>query len=92
MFKHRHSIVKRRENLTESDQADLTLMLEYLPELARCVGSPTGSTGCSTHPRISTKRAAAGRDRARPGVPGRAGVGQGHGATEQRSSPRSWRT
>ena len=34
VFKHRHLIVKRRENLTESDQANLTLMLEYLPELS----------------------------------------------------------
>jgi transposase len=34
VFKHRHSIVKRRENFTESDQANLTLMLEYLPELS----------------------------------------------------------
>ena len=33
-FKHRHLIVKRRENFTESDQANLTLMLEYLPELS----------------------------------------------------------
>jgi hypothetical protein len=34
VFKHRHLIVKRRENFTESDQANLTLMLEYLPELS----------------------------------------------------------
>jgi hypothetical protein len=34
VFKHRYLIVKRRENLTESEQADLTQMLEYLPELA----------------------------------------------------------
>jgi Transposase len=34
VFKHRHLIVKRRENSTESDQANLTLMLEYLPELS----------------------------------------------------------
>jgi Transposase len=34
VFKHRYLIVKRRENFTESDQADLTLMLEYLPELS----------------------------------------------------------
>jgi Transposase len=33
VFKHRHLIVKRRENLTEADQADLRRMLEYLPEL-----------------------------------------------------------
>ena len=33
VFKHRHLIVKRWENFTESDQANLTLMLEYLPEL-----------------------------------------------------------
>jgi hypothetical protein len=34
VFKHRHLNVKRRENFTESDQANLTLMLEYLPELS----------------------------------------------------------
>jgi hypothetical protein len=33
IFKHRHLIVKRRENLTESERDDLTKMLEYLPEL-----------------------------------------------------------
>jgi hypothetical protein len=34
VFKHRHLIVKRRENLTESERDDLTRMLEYLPELS----------------------------------------------------------
>jgi hypothetical protein len=34
VFKHRHLIVKRRENLTESEGDDLRQMLEYLPELA----------------------------------------------------------
>src|SRR4029077_17659411 len=34
VFKHRYWIVKRRENLTESERGDLTRMLEYLPELA----------------------------------------------------------
>lgn len=34
VFKHRHLIVKRRENLTEAERDDLTRMLEYLPELA----------------------------------------------------------
>jgi transposase-like protein len=34
VFKNRHSIVKRRENLTELEQANLKQMLEYLPELA----------------------------------------------------------
>jgi hypothetical protein len=34
VFKHRHLIVKRRENFTDSDRDDLTRMLEYLPELA----------------------------------------------------------
>jgi transposase-like protein len=34
VFKHRYLIVKRREKLTESEQADLTQMLEYLPEPA----------------------------------------------------------
>jgi hypothetical protein len=34
VFKHRYLIVKRRENLTETERADLARMLEYLPELA----------------------------------------------------------
>src|SRR5450432_2818588 len=34
VFKHRYLIVKRRENLTESERNDLRPMLEYLPELA----------------------------------------------------------
>ena len=34
VFKHRHLIVKRRENLTESERDDLTRMLEYLPALS----------------------------------------------------------
>src|SRR5512135_1997711 len=34
VFKHRYLIVKRRENLSESEQDDLKQMLEYLPELA----------------------------------------------------------
>jgi transposase len=34
VFKHRYLIVKRRENLTDSERDDLTRMLEYLPELA----------------------------------------------------------
>jgi transposase-like protein len=34
VFKHRHLIVKRRENLTESERGDLSRMQEYLPELA----------------------------------------------------------
>ena len=34
VFKHRHLIVKRRENFTTPDRADLITMLEYLPELA----------------------------------------------------------
>jgi Transposase len=34
VFKHRHLIVKRRENLTESERDDLTRMLEYLPGLS----------------------------------------------------------
>jgi transposase-like protein len=33
VFQHRHLIVKRRENLTESERDDLVRMLEYLPEL-----------------------------------------------------------
>ena len=34
VFKHRHLIVKRRENLTEGERNDLVQMLEYLPDLA----------------------------------------------------------
>jgi Transposase len=34
VFKHRHLVVKRRENLTDSERDDLTRMLEYLPGLA----------------------------------------------------------
>jgi hypothetical protein len=34
VFKHRYLIVKRRENLTESERDDLQQMREYLPELA----------------------------------------------------------
>jgi transposase-like protein len=34
VFQHRYLIVKRRENLTESESKDLQQSLEYLPELA----------------------------------------------------------
>ncbi len=34
VFKRRYLIVKRRENLTESERDDLILILEYLPELS----------------------------------------------------------
>jgi hypothetical protein len=34
VFKHRHLIVKRRENLTDKERDDLQRMLEHLPELA----------------------------------------------------------
>jgi Transposase len=34
VFKHRHLIVKRRENLTEEERDDLKRILEYLPMLA----------------------------------------------------------
>jgi transposase-like protein len=34
VFKHRYLIVKRPENLTESERDDLQQMLEYLPELS----------------------------------------------------------
>jgi hypothetical protein len=34
VFKHRHLIVKRRENLADKERDDLERMLEYLPELA----------------------------------------------------------
>ena len=35
VFKHRYLIVKRQENLTESERDDLILIQEYLPELAK---------------------------------------------------------
>ncbi len=34
VFKHRHLVVKRRENLTEEERDDLKRMVEYLPALA----------------------------------------------------------
>jgi hypothetical protein len=34
VFKRRHLIVKRREDLTDLERDDLTLMLQYLPELS----------------------------------------------------------
>jgi hypothetical protein len=34
VFKHRHLVVKRRENLTDPERDDLARMLEYLPGLA----------------------------------------------------------
>src|SRR3954447_590995 len=34
VFRHRHLVVKRRENLTETERDDLVRMLEYLPALA----------------------------------------------------------
>jgi hypothetical protein len=34
VFKHRHLIVKRRENLTERERDDLKRMLDYLPALS----------------------------------------------------------
>lgn len=34
VFKHRHLVVKRRENLTDPERDDLTRMLGYLPGLA----------------------------------------------------------
>ena len=34
VFRHRHPVVKRRENLSDSERDDLTRMQEYLPELA----------------------------------------------------------
>lgn len=47
VFKHRHLIVKRQENLAESDQADLKQMPEYLPDLRTLHRFATGSNGCS---------------------------------------------
>jgi len=87
VFKHRYLIVKRRENLTESERGDLTQMLEYLPALATLRRFTTGSTGCSTRPGLSPSQLPSIRDRARTGVSSRAGVGQGAGPVERREVP-----
>ena len=61
VFKHRHLIVKRRENLTESrTRRPDAGCWSTCPSWRRCGGSPTGSTGCSTRPRTSIRRVAAG--------------------------------
>jgi hypothetical protein len=59
VFAHRHLIVKRRENLTESERGDLTRMLEYVPELST-LRRFADKIGCSTRPRTFTRQVAAG--------------------------------
>ena len=88
VFKHRYLIVKRRENLTESERADLKQMLEYLPELATLRRFADRLYWLFDTPKdyhqASCRRSAV---RARRGVPGRARVGQGDGAVERGEVP-----
>ena len=82
VFKHRHLIVKRRENLTESERDDLTRMLEYLPELATLRRFADRIYWLFDTPKdlhqAGCRRAAIVRD---ADVPGGAGTGQGDGAS-----------
>ena len=85
VFKHRYLIVKRRENLTESERDDLRQMLEYLPGLATLAAVRRPDLLAVRHPQGSPPgELPPGRDRSRHGVPVGAGVGQGDGATERR--------
>ena len=90
VFKHRHLIVKRRENLTESERDDLTRMLEYLPELATLAAVRRPDLLAVRHAQgLPPGELPPGRDRARPGVPGGAGVGQGDGAIGRGEVPQA---
>ena len=88
VFKHRHLIVKRRENFTEPERDDLGRMLEYLPELATLRQFADRIYWLFDTPKdyhqASCRRSAIVRDR---GLPGRARVGQGAGATEDGEVP-----
>ena len=76
--------MKRRENLTESERDDLRRMLEYLPELATLRRFADRIYWLFDTPKdfhqASCRRAAIVPRR---GVLGRAGVGQGDGATRR---------
>ena len=83
VFKHRHLIVKRPENLTESQRDDLRRMQEYLPELATLRRFAERIYWLFDTPKdyhqASCRRAVIVRD---PAFPGRARVGQSPGAIE----------
>ena len=89
VFKHRHLIVKRRENLTEAGARRL--------DADAGVPARVGDAAAVRRPDLLAVRHAQGLppgglppggDRARPGVPGRAGVGQGDGATDEEKFPK----
>jgi hypothetical protein len=73
VFKHRYLIVKRRENLSDSERDDLTRMLEYLPELATLRRFADRTYWLFDTPKdfhqAACRRAAIVRDRAFLGVP-----------------------
>lgn len=82
LFKHRYSIVKRRENLSASERDDLQRMLDYLPELAmlRRFAQPeevfrskkrsrtTGHANGKQRPKSLKGLMASVSDRERPGI------------------------
>jgi transposase-like protein len=73
IFKHRYLIVKRRENLAESERDDLQAMVEYLPELATLRRFADRIYGLFDTPKdlhqASCRRAALVRDTAFQSVP-----------------------
>jgi transposase-like protein len=73
IFKHRHLIVKRRQNLTESERDDLVRMLGYLPELATLRHFADRIywlfDAAKDYHQASCRRAAIGREGAFRGVP-----------------------
>jgi Transposase len=73
VFKHRHLIVKRRENFTEPERDDLRRILEYLPELATLRHFADRISWLFDTPKdyhqASCRRAAIARDRAFRAVP-----------------------
>jgi hypothetical protein len=73
VFKHRHLIVKRRENFTESQRDDLKRMLDYLPALATLRRFADRIYWVFDTPKdvhqASCRRAAVVRDRAFQAVP-----------------------
>jgi transposase-like protein len=73
VFKHRHLIVKRRENLSDPERDDLVRMLEYSPELATLRRFADRTYWLFDTPKdfhqAACRRAAIVRDRAFLGVP-----------------------
>src|SRR3954447_6118542 len=73
VFKHRYLIVKRRENLSDSERDDLTRMMEYSPELATLRRFADRTYWLFDTPKdfhqASCRRAAIVRDRGFLGVP-----------------------